>query len=183
MIGAALTAKSAGAGHRRIAAQFGRAASTVRGWLRRFTARAQEIGAVFTALLGELDPLAGIVRYTGTVAGTEAITAAEEVSWHGQTIPAGAIVIPVLGAANRDPTAFDDPERFDIARHPNNHVGFGHGVHFCLGANLARMETWVALQVLLERCPDLRLAVERAQLGIEPLPIITRYREVPVHLG
>jgi cytochrome P450 len=124
-----------------------------------------------------------IVRYTGTVAGTELITAAEDVSWHGQTIPRGALVLPVLGAANRDPAAFDDPERFDITRHPNNHVGFGHGVHFCLGANLARMETRVALQVLLQRSPNLRLAVDRADIGIEPLPIVTRYREVPVHLG
>jgi hypothetical protein len=69
VIGAALTAKAAGAGHRRIAAQFGRAASTVRGWLRRFTARAQEIGAVFTALLGELDPLAGPSAPIGTGVG------------------------------------------------------------------------------------------------------------------
>ena len=69
VIGAALTAKAAGAGHRRIAAQFGRAASTVRGWLRRFTARAQEIGAVFTALLGELDPLGGPSAPIGTGVG------------------------------------------------------------------------------------------------------------------
>lgn len=69
VIGAALTAKAAGAGHRWIAAQFGRAASTVRGWLRRFTARAQEIGAVFTALLGEFDPLAGPSAPIGTGVG------------------------------------------------------------------------------------------------------------------
>jgi cytochrome P450 len=124
-----------------------------------------------------------IVRYTGTVASTEAITAAEDVTWHGETIPAGAIVFPVLGAANRDPAAFEDPERFDITRHPNNHLGFGHGVHFCLGANLARMETRVALQVLLERSPHLRLAVDRADIGIEPVFGVTRYREVPAYLG
>ena len=69
VIGAALVGKAAGAGHRRIAAGLGRAPSTVRGWLRRFTGRAREIGAVFTAVLGELDPLAGSARPTGTVLG------------------------------------------------------------------------------------------------------------------
>lgn len=69
VIGAALTAKAAGVGHRRIAARLGRAASTVRGWLRRFTARAQEIGGVFTALLGELDSMVGPTPPTGTGVG------------------------------------------------------------------------------------------------------------------
>ncbi|MGH3907037.1 MAG: cytochrome P450 family protein [Pseudonocardiaceae bacterium] len=124
-----------------------------------------------------------IVRYTGTVGGTEALTAAEDVTWYDQTIPAGAIVIPILGAANRDPAAFEQPEVFDITRHPNNHIGFGHGVHFCLGANLARMETRVALGVLLERSPNLRLALDRAELAFEPVPLLARYRELPVHLG
>ena len=56
------------------------------------------------------------------------ITAAEEVTWHGETIPSGALVMPVLAAANRDPEAFTDPDTFDIAREDNRHVGFGHGV-------------------------------------------------------
>lgn len=124
-----------------------------------------------------------IVRYASPIGGTKPATTVEDVSLHGETIPAGAMVIPLLHSANHDPEAFDDPERFDITRHPNNHIGFGHGVHFCLGANLARLETRVALGVLLRRNPNLRLAVDRSQLSLEPVPFWTRYRELPLHLG
>ncbi|MGC5665081.1 cytochrome P450, partial [Micromonospora sp. WMMD723] len=123
------------------------------------------------------------VRYAPPITGTRPATALEDISWHGQTIPAGALVLPLLAAANRDPAVFDEPERFDISRTPNNHLGFGHGVHFCLGANLARMEARVALQVLLARSPGLRLAVDRTELVLEPMPLWTRYLELPVALG
>lgn len=124
-----------------------------------------------------------IMRYAGPVGGSEVLTAAEDVTWYGETIPAGAMVIPLLNSANLDPDAFDAPDTFDITRDPNQHIGFGHGVHFCLGSNLARMETRVALGILLDRNPNLELAVDRAELAFEPLPLITRYRELPVHLG
>lgn len=84
--------------------------------------------------------------------------AKRDVEMNGQTIPAGRVVLTVMGSANRDPRAFDAPERFDVTRDPNPHVAFGHGVHFCLGASLARLESRVALGELLERCPGLRLA-------------------------
>ncbi|HEX5565646.1 MAG TPA: cytochrome P450 [Streptomyces sp.] len=123
-----------------------------------------------------------IIRYSSPVGGTEPVTSVEAVTWHDTTIPAGAMVIPLLHAANRDPEVFDAPDRFDIGRHPNNHLGFGHGVHFCLGANLARLEARIALGVLFERNPGLRLAVDRSELVTEPVPFWFRYHELPVHL-
>ncbi|WP_437967891.1 cytochrome P450 [Sorangium sp. So ce260] len=80
------------------------------------------------------------------------------VELHGQAIPAGKLVLPVIGSANRDPQQFRDPGRFDIARDPNPHVGFGHGIHFCIGASLARLEARIALPDLLSRLRGLELA-------------------------
>ncbi len=73
---------------------------------------------------------------------------------------AGDYIILVLASGNRDPEQFDDPERFDIARTPNNHLGLGFGIHHCLGAPLARMESQVALATLVRRCPRLTLAAD-----------------------
>ncbi|NHD19535.1 MULTISPECIES: cytochrome P450 [unclassified Actinopolyspora] len=123
------------------------------------------------------------VRYLGPVQSSEALTAAEDVTWHGRTIPAGSLVLPLLAAANHDPAVFAAPETFDITRGPNHHLGFGHGEHFCLGANLARMEARVALDALLRRNPGLALAVDREQLALEAVPMLVRYRSLPVHLG
>jgi cytochrome P450 len=80
------------------------------------------------------------------------------VGMHGRMIPAGKLVLVVLGSANHDPEQFADASCFDIGRDPNPHVAFGHGIHFCLGAPLARLEARVALPELLERLPNLRLA-------------------------
>ena len=84
--------------------------------------------------------------------------ARREVQLHGQAVPAGAMVLPMIGAANRDPRAFADPARFDVARDPNPHLAFGHGLHFCIGAPLARLEARIALAGLLERLQGLELA-------------------------
>lgn len=80
------------------------------------------------------------------------------VALHGRTIPAGKQVLPMLGAANRDPAVFTAPGRFDITRDPNPHLAFGHGGHFCIGAPLSRLEARIALPDLLLRLPNLRLA-------------------------
>jgi cytochrome P450 len=76
----------------------------------------------------------------------------------GVRIPAGQLVMPSLAAANRDGRVFTEPHRFDIHRRPNPHLTFGHGIHFCLGAPLARLEARVALRLLLERYRDVEVA-------------------------
>jgi cytochrome P450 len=83
----------------------------------------------------------------------------QAVELHGVTIPPGKMVLPMIGAANRDPSVFAEPDRFDIGRDPNPHVAFGHGIHFCLGAPLSRLEARVALEELLPRVR----AIEYAQ--------------------
>jgi cytochrome P450 len=78
-------------------------------------------------------------------------TPTREIELNGQTLRPGELLMPVIGSANRDPKYFPRPEEFDITRHPNNHIAFGYGSHFCLGAALARMETRIALSDLLRR--------------------------------
>ncbi len=85
-------------------------------------------------------------------------TPRRDVEVHGQVIPAGQLVLPMIGSANRDPRQFRDAGRFDIARDPNPHIAFGHGIHSCLGAPLARLEARMALSHLLERVKGFALA-------------------------
>jgi cytochrome P450 len=83
--------------------------------------------------------------------------ARQEIDLHGTAVPAGTMVLAVIGSANRDPAAFPDPGRFDIARDPNPHLAFGQGPHFCLGAPLARLEARIALSDLLDRADEITL--------------------------
>jgi hypothetical protein len=76
------------------------------------------------------------------------------VELHGRTIPSGARVMLVWGAANHDDREFSDPERFEVTRRIGRHLAFGHGVHYCLGANLARLEARVAFEQWHARFPD-----------------------------
>jgi cytochrome P450 len=123
-----------------------------------------------------------IVRHRGPIQGTKPIYPSEDVTFHGVTFKRGTPTMPLLGAANHDPAVFPDPDRFDVARTPNRHLGFGFGAHFCLGAQLARMETRVALRNLFERCPDLRLAVPPAELEIQKIAGWHRHVALPVVL-
>ncbi len=85
---------------------------------------------------------------------------ARDVEVHGRVIPAGKLVLPVIGSANRDPRQFPDAGRFDITRTPNPHIAFGHGIHACLGAPLARLEARIALADFLERVQGFELATD-----------------------
>ncbi|MFI5891547.1 cytochrome P450 [Actinoplanes sp. NPDC051513] len=87
-------------------------------------------------------------------------TAATDTEISGTTIPAGGQIAALLGAANRDPAVFREPDTFDIARDPNPHLGFGAGLHFCLGAPLARIELQAALAALLDHAPHLELTAD-----------------------
>lgn len=84
--------------------------------------------------------------------------ALDDIELRGRTIPAGSTVRVALGAANRDPERWPDPDRFDITRPEQVSLGFGQGIHYCIGAPLARMQANVAFEQLLRRCPDLALA-------------------------
>jgi cytochrome P450 len=79
----------------------------------------------------------------------------------GATIEVGDFVMQLIGAANRDPSVFEDPSRFDITRNSTNHIAFGYAIHFCLGAPLARLEGQIALRSVVQRFPNLRLETEK----------------------
>ncbi len=83
-----------------------------------------------------------------------------EAEFRGRIIPSGKIVLAMIGSANRDSRQFENPGRFDIRRDPNPHLAFGQGIHFCLGAALARLESRIALTMLLERFPSFELAID-----------------------
>jgi cytochrome P450 len=97
-----------------------------------------------------------IVRYESPVS-RQPRRVARDAVLHGVGLKSGDMVFQMLNAANRDPAVFADPDRVDLARNPNKHLGFGHGVHFCVGAPLSRIEGEVALRALVEHAPGLRL--------------------------
>lgn len=105
-----------------------------------------------------------LLRFDGPIERASQRIAVEDMEIAGVRIPRGSWVHVSLGAAGRDPGAFDDPGRLDVTRAPNRHLAFGHGLHFCLGAPLARLEGEVAIGGLLARFPGLALAVPPSEL-------------------
>ena len=98
-----------------------------------------------------------VLRYTSPVQFMFRITTGP-VALSGQTVPAGSVVLAFIGSANRDSAKFVEAGKFDIRREPNPHIAFGHGIHYCLGAPLARLEGRIVLSILLQRLRDVRLA-------------------------
>jgi cytochrome P450 len=126
-----------------------------------------------------------IMRYDAPVPHSTFRYAAEDITIGDVTIPAGGQVIISLAAANRDGTHFPESEEFDVARRDNRHLAFGHGIHFCLGAPLARLEGNIAFTTLLQRFPDIRLAVPSEDLhwGHGDGLVLRGLTELPVVLG
>ena len=120
------------------------------------------------------------LRYDGP-SGALARVAAADVEMAGKTIRAGDRVFAFMNSANRDPEAFSDPERFDIGREQNPHLTFGHGIHFCLGAPLARLEAQIAAIRVSERLPDIRLAA--GEPDWHDSLILRGVKSLPVRLG
>ena len=98
-----------------------------------------------------------LLRYDSSVQGVVRF-ARRQTELRGRTIEQGAVLLPLVGAANRDPAQFSDPDELDIERSPNRHLSFGRGIHFCLGAPLARLEGEIAFAALLDRFPEPRVA-------------------------
>src|SRR5262249_9681629 len=106
------------------------------------------------------DAVEEMLRYDSPVQCISRV-AAEGCQFGGVPATRGELVLGALGAANRDPSVFSDPDRFDIRRADNRHLSFGSGPHFCLGAALARMEAQIAVGTLLQRFPDIQLAKQK----------------------
>src|SRR4029077_8908302 len=100
-----------------------------------------------------------LLRYDSPLQATRRV-AIEDLELCGRSVKAGAELVLLLGAANRDPTVFDDPHRLDVARDARRHVAFGGGVHHCLGIALARLEGVFAFNALIKRYPEMELAGE-----------------------
>lgn len=133
-----------------------------------------DIGAVTPTAVEEIVRVASPVTFMRR-------TATRDVELSGHQFHEGDKVVLLYGAANRDPRVFADPERFDVRRDPNPHVGFGGpGPHFCLGAHLARRELAVVFRQLLTRLPDLEVAGEAVPLDAQGIPLVAGIKRLPV---
>jgi cytochrome P450 len=124
-----------------------------------------------------------LLRYANPLNHATDRYAPEPLEVGGVVIPAGEPVLVVTSSANRDPARFPDPDRLDLGRDASGHVAFGHGIHYCVGAPLARLEGEIAFGALLSRFPGLSLAVEPAALRWRPSSLIHGLETLPVRLG
>jgi cytochrome P450 len=124
-----------------------------------------------------------LLRYANPLNHATDRYAPEPLEVGGVLIPAGEPVLVVTSSANRDPARFPDPDRLDLGRDASGHVAFGHGIHYCVGAPLARLEGEIAFGALLSRFPGLSLAVDPAALRWRPSSLIHGLETLPVRLG
>ena len=115
--------------------------------------------------------------------GVTLAVALEDVTYSGRTVPAGEVVAGLLQAGNRDPRRYRDADVFDVTRTDNPHLGFGAGIHRCVGALLSLAEARIALPAIFERFPQMALAVEPEQLRWMPTPLFRQLQQLPVRLG
>jgi len=121
-----------------------------------------------------------LLRYTAPVFLSTERYARTDVTLHDVTIPRGELVFGVIGSANRDETVFENPDTLDLTRENNKHLAFGQGLHYCLGAPLARLEAQIAINTLLRRLPDLRLKGSPESLRWRPSLVLRGLEALPV---
>ncbi|OEU85311.1 cytochrome [Streptomyces abyssalis] len=121
-----------------------------------------------------------MLRYDGPVETCTQRLALEDVDLDGVTVPAGSTVLIAMADADRDQERFEDPHRFDIGRDARGHIAFGHGLHYCLGAPLARLEGRIAIRTLLERCPDIAADADESSLRWLTGMLMRGVKELPV---
>ncbi|MEL3948296.1 cytochrome P450 family protein [Streptomyces sp. LNU-CPARS28] len=121
-----------------------------------------------------------LLRFDGPVEMATWRYATQPLEIGGQQIAQGDPVLVVLAAADRDPTRFDEPDTLDVSRTDNSHLGYGHGIHYCLGAPLARLEGRIALATLLTRLPDIQLAATPDEVRWRGGLIMRGLRTLPV---
>ncbi|HEX5746059.1 MAG TPA: cytochrome P450 [Archangium sp.] len=124
-----------------------------------------------------------LLRYASPVEVSTERVAREDITVSGVAIPRGDLVFAVLASANRDERYFKDPNTLDLGREPNKHVSFGMGIHYCLGAPLARLEGQIAIQTLVNRFPNLRLARPAESLKWRTGILMRGPRQLPVKLS
>ncbi len=120
------------------------------------------------------------LRYDAPVNRSVTRIVTEDILFNGQAFKRGDLVIGLLGSANRDERQLADPDQLNIARENRSHLSFGHGVHYCLGSPLARMEGEIALNSLLKHIPDLRLAAPVETLEYREVPLFHAFAHIPV---
>jgi len=123
-----------------------------------------------------------LLRFAAPVETATERFAREEVTLSDVTIPRGGLVLAAIASANRDESKFERPDELDITREPNRHLAFGLGIHFCLGASLARLEAQIAINTLLSRAGDLKLAVPAETLRWRSGLVLRGLKELPITL-